>query len=58
MDTLIDDRYYYSLWGIVAFNLCLNLAILIFLFYLWIDIYHRKWLMKMDRIDEKLKGLK
>jgi len=36
----------------------LNLAILLFLFYLWIDIYHRKWLMKMDRIDEKLKGLK
>ena len=58
MDILIDDRAYYSLWGIVAFSLCLNLAILFFLFYLWIDIYHRKWLIKMDRIDEKLRNLK
>lgn len=53
-----NDYHFYILCGIVAFNFCLNLATLMFVFYLWIDIYHRKWLRKMDKIETELEKMR
>ena len=53
----IDETCFYIFAGITAFNFCLSLAILLFVFYLWIDIYHRKWIEKLDLLDKQIKKM-
>jgi len=54
----INESSIYFLYGVIAFCYCLNIATLLFVFYLCIDIYHRRWLEKMDKIEEIIGRIK
>ena len=49
---------YYFLWGVCAFNFCLNMAILLFVFFLWLDVYHKRWLKKMDEMEIIIRNMR
>ncbi len=48
----------FILYGINAFVLCLNLAILLFLLYLWITVFHNKWFEKFAEMENTIKRLR
>jgi len=43
------------LWGVVAFNFCLEIAILLLLLKIWLDVYHHRWLSVMEELKKVLK---
>ena len=49
---------YYLLWGICAFNFCLTMATLLFVFYLWIDIYHSRHLKILKDIAVEIEKMR
>ena len=40
----IESYEFSILLGICTFNFCLEIAILLFLLKLWLDVYHKRWL--------------
>lgn len=48
----------FILYGVNAFILCLNLAILLFLLYLWLTVFHNKWFEKFAEIETIIRKMK
>jgi hypothetical protein len=50
----MDADIAYALFiGISAFNFCLSMATLLFVFKLWLDVYHNRWFKKLNEINYK-----
>ena len=51
-------RHIFILYGINAFILCLNLAIMLFMMYLWLTVFHNKWFEKFAEIEMIIRKMK
>jgi hypothetical protein len=58
MEIVIDEHSVYFLYGVCAFNFCLIMATLLFVFYLWLDIYHNRHLKKLDEIETMIEKMR
>jgi hypothetical protein len=38
--------------GACAFNFCLSMATLLFVFKLWLDLYHKRWFEILDVLKD------
>ena len=44
MAALSNEQSINILYAVVAFCYCLNVATLLFVFKLWLDLYHKRWI--------------